>query len=166
MKYELLPLADVILPAERQRTDNADEHIAKLAKSITDNGLIHAITLDRNSKLVAGWCRYHADSVPRQTEYAYGGAQVPPGYIPVVFTHKTSERDLQLIELEENIRRKDLSPMDKAKAIAALHAIKLHENPLQTVKETALDLAEMRGKASPTSEDREVADSLTARSLC
>ena len=159
MKYELLPLADVILPAERQRTDNADEHVSKLAKSITDNGLIHAITLDRDSKLVAGWCRYHAIKSLTH-EYAYGGASVPPGYIPVVFTHKTSERDLQVIELEENIRRKDLSPMDKAKAIAALHSIKLHENPLQTVKETALDLAEMRGKSSPTSEDREVADSL------
>jgi site-specific DNA-methyltransferase (adenine-specific) len=159
MRTELVALDDILIPPDRQRTDSAEDHITKLAQSIKDIGLIHAITLDRDGKLVAGWCRYHAVK-QLAAEYDYGSSRVPPLTIPVVFTHKTSERDLQLIELEENIRRKDLSPLDKAKAIAALHAVKLHENPQQTMKDTALDLASLRGKASTTSEDREVAESL------
>lgn len=159
MRTELIGVEDIQVPDGRQRTDNAEEHITKLAQSIKDIGLIHAITLDRDGRLVAGWCRYHAVK-QLASEYDYGGARVPPLTIPVVYTHKTSPRDLQLIELEENIRRKDLSPMDKAKAIASLHQVKLHENPQQTMKETAQELAELRGKPAPTSEDREVAESL------
>jgi site-specific DNA-methyltransferase (adenine-specific) len=69
---------------------------------------------------------------------------------------------LQLIELEENIRRKDLSPIDKASAIAALHNIRKHENPTQTVRQTAVELAEMRDKGDTTAkaEEREISDAL------
>jgi DNA modification methylase/ParB-like chromosome segregation protein Spo0J len=163
MRAEIISLQQVKLPEERQRTDKVDDHVAKLAKSIAENGLIHAITLDGDDNLVAGWCRYHAILSLRE-KYYYGGTELEAGNIPVVYTHKTSPRDLQLIELEENIRRKDLSPLDQARAIAGLHQVKLHENPTQTVKQTAIDLAELRGKKVEPgivlTEEREVAHSI------
>lgn len=161
MKVELLDIRDITVPENRQRKDNADEHIKKLADSIIENGLIHAITVDREGKLVAGWCRFHAIK-SLTTDYIYGSTKIAPGTIPVVYTHKVSPRDLQLIELEENIRRKDLSPIDKAQAIASLHNIRKHDNPEQTVRQTAVELAEMRDKKDTTAkaEEREISDAL------
>lgn len=114
---------DAVHVGDRQRTEDAatKRHIEQLALDIEENGLIHAPQVDQNGELIAGWCRLSAIKILKKPYY-YAGAEVGLGFIPVTRTHKTEERDIYRIELMENLRRKNLSPLDEAKAIAKLHA--------------------------------------------
>ena len=109
-----------IPPRQRSMDPSVEKHIKELAQDIKENGLIHAITLDAETNIVAGFCRMSAIRLVNE-DYFYGGRIVPKGFVPFVVTHKTAQRDLHRIELMENLRRKNLSVADEAKALAALH---------------------------------------------
>jgi DNA modification methylase len=109
-----------IPPRQRSMDAGVEKHIKELAQDIKENGLIHAITLDIDTNIVAGFCRMSAIRLVNE-DYFYGGKIVPRGFVPFVVTHKTATKDLHRIELMENLRRKNLSVADEAKALAALH---------------------------------------------
>lgn len=143
-----------ILPAEsihigkRQRTDDAatEKHIDELSKEIASNGLIHAIAINKEHELVAGYCRLSAVK-KLDKEYMYASSSIGKGFIPCVIVHQDTERDQFRLELMENLRRKNLSPMDEAKAVAALHQMFAEEHgPDWTQGKTGEELDTLRGE--------------------
>lgn len=147
---------------ERQRKELAVDHIKILAESISQNGLFHAPVVNEELELIAGDCRRRAMEIliSRGEKINYNGEELEEGKIPVVRTHKTSEKDLFSIELEENLRRRNLSQMEEAQAIAKLHELRKQDDPNWTNKQTAKELSELRELPSLGATEKEVADAL------
>jgi DNA modification methylase len=146
---------------ERQRKEIDDKHVQQLRNDISENGLIHAPSITPEGELIAGFCRLSA-IISIESPYRYGSAIIQPGFIPVVAVTEGDERVLFRIELAENLRRKNLSPVDEASAISKLHEYFKQENPLQTPFETGQKLDELRGgeTRSFTNTNKEVAQAL------
>jgi len=114
---------------DRLREEYGD--IDGLAESLEKHGLIHPIVLDADNNLVCGGRRLAAAMLLgwEQIEYREVGA--------------LSEKERRLIELEENRRRKDLTPYEEAKNIV---------EQAETAREMAKEEAELRpesGRNSP-----------------
>jgi ParB/RepB/Spo0J family partition protein len=108
-----LPISEIsVLRDERQRRLIETED---LQKSISQIGLINPIVvkLDEQGKhvLVAGERRLRACTALKWTE------------IPVQFSDQLSPLQASIIELEENIKRRDLPWQDFIRAIGKLHAL-------------------------------------------
>lgn len=102
----------VIIPKDRQRSDLGD--VAELAASIKNTGLIQPIVVNKTADgfiLVAGQRRLTA-------VLSLGHPQ-----IEAVYFQDLSERETQIIELEENIKRKDLTWQERAKAFLRVHRL-------------------------------------------
>jgi len=97
---------DKINVGERLRIDNGD--IAGLAQSIREHGLLQPIVIDAKYNLVAGGRRLAAAKQVGMTE------------IEVKMLGELSEKELRVLELEENIRRKDLTEYEKSRNLAEL----------------------------------------------
>lgn len=155
-------LDTIIVPSDRQRKESADSHIVELAASIEANGLLHAIVVTEDSVLVSGWCRLAAIKLlaSKELSFYYNSQSIQPGWLPIVRTHKSTPTDLYQIELEENLRRKNLSIIEQAQAIAQLHKLKQTVSPAWTKKETAAAVAALRNRPQAASDEKEVADSI------
>lgn len=136
----------IIVLEDRQRKEFDSDYLVDLANSIERLGLIHPVTLRHNKLnqliLVAGECRIRA------LEYVWNmGGKVKcadevfeDGFIPCVLLEELDSIDAMEIELEENIRRKDITWQEKAKATSQLFE-------LRTLQ------AEKAGQAPPTVSD-------------
>jgi ParB family chromosome partitioning protein len=110
-KFKSFPLSSITINrGERQRREltNIDE----LAESIHRIGLINPVVITEDGVLVAGERRLTACRSLGWTS------------IPVQFTSDLSDYELQTIELEENIKRVDLSWQDQCLALAKFHKLK------------------------------------------
>lgn len=95
---------------ERQRKELGD--IKELAESLERNGLLHPIVLeDKTLRLLAGERRFRA------------AESLDWKQITCTFLSDLSAADRQLIELDENIRRKDLTWQERADALLAYHEL-------------------------------------------
>ena len=94
----------------RQRKELKD--VPVLAQSIASVGLINPIVITREHTLVAGERRLEA--------HKHLGIEL----IPAQFTDELDPETLHLIELEENIKRVDLSWQDEVNAVAAYDALR------------------------------------------
>lgn len=161
MQY--VPLSDIIIPQNRQRSKIDPEALGELAESIQSIGLLHPpVVRDEAGKvvLVAGERRLAAIKLIYLAgkSIQYGGQEAPPGTVPVNFLGELSEEQAVEAELEENIRRVDISVLDRAKAIARLHELRQRqaqaEGRVQTLAQTAEEAfgkdidAEGRGKVA------------------
>jgi hypothetical protein len=99
---DLLPLSAIIV-GDRRREDLGD--IAALATSIATWGLLHPIVVDADSNLIAGERRLRACE-------SLGYVDVPVRYLGTLTATERRE-----IELEENLRRKDLTAYERSKAL-------------------------------------------------
>lgn len=163
MQTIMLPV-DQIFIGKRQRSDDeaTKKHILELTRDIQENGLIHAPLIDANNELVAGFCRLSAVKAIA-CEYYYAGAKVAPGFIPVTVTHHVDQRDIYRVELHENLRRKNLTPLDEAKAIAKLHKFLEEQKGTNWTKEdTGRELEQLRAESPRERSARatEVSDAL------
>lgn len=153
--------AEDIKVNERQRETFNDTSIEELSSSILRVGLIHAPVLTERDVLVAGERRLRALALTQDKgEYQYAGVSYRFPDIPV---HKVPYDDPKLlfeIELEENLRRENLTPMEQANAIAKLHNIRSQEVPKRTVKDTAKEVAELQSKEPTAHDEVIVANSL------
>lgn len=156
-------LVDSIFVGERQRRDieATEKHIKDLREDIKLNGLIHAPSVSLNGDLIVGWCRLQAVK-GLEVDYKYGQETIPAGHIPVNILAALDERVLFRIELAENLRRRNLSPADEARAVSALHKMFTDETPGLTRAEVGEKIQELRGgpERDPSSNAAEVADSL------
>ncbi len=125
--FETIMLDSIIINrGDRQRKEL--EKVPELAESIRSVGLINPPVVTREFALVAGERRLEACRSLGWLE------------IPVQFSDTLDPVALHLIELEENVKRVDLSWQDQNDAIAAYHKLKTQMNPEQTIVATAAEL--------------------------
>jgi ParB family chromosome partitioning protein len=118
--------AIVINREERQRRKLSD--IDSLAESIARIGLINPIVITQDGVLVAGERRLTAC---RQLGWTS---------ISVQFVEDLDEYELQTIELEENLKRVDLTWQEEVEAIARFHSLKATHEEVWTQADTAAAL--------------------------
>jgi DNA modification methylase len=139
---EYLPITDIVV-GERQREDYGD--LPDLANSLADEryGQLQPVIVDRQNKhLLAGGRRLAAAAL-----LAAGGGGVfgnPPGTVWIEYKDTTSPEHAEAIELEENIRRKQLEWQEEQKAISKIHSYKQKENPEWSADETAALIGKSR----------------------
>lgn len=149
-----IPLSSITIPANRQRRDFPLDKLNELGESIKTRGLFHPIVVREeggNVFLVAGERRFRAIS----DLYELGGAfkhdniSVPAGEVPVVSLGELDELAREEAELDENIRRADLTWQERAAATARLAALRNRQAaagaaPLPSVASIA---EEVRGRS-------------------
>ena len=123
-QFKTLPLASVIINRE-ERQRRVLTNIDELAESIQRVGLINPIVVTADNILVAGERRFTACT------------QLGWDSITVHYVEDLSPYELQAIELEENLKRVDLSWQDECLALASFHALKLSNEPDWTQRDTA-----------------------------
>jgi ParB-like chromosome segregation protein Spo0J len=112
LKRQVLTLKiriDQIIIGDRRRGDMGD--ISGLAESIREYGLLHPIVLDAKNNLVAGGRRLTACKSLGWKEIEF----TPLGEL--------TEKQLRAIELEENLRRKDLTEFEKSRELVNLSEV-------------------------------------------
>lgn len=121
-----LSRASIVIPP-RQRSELNPKKLSDLVKSIETVGLLHPVIVRPNGKtylLVTGERRMRAIEALRK-DYSFGPHLVPWDQIPaLVVGENISEYEAALIELEENLRREDLSWQDEARALVKLVELK------------------------------------------
>jgi ParB/RepB/Spo0J family partition protein len=128
--YVRLPLASVIV--DREDRQRKTINVSDLLDSIRARGVMNPIIVTPEGRLVAGERRLEASK------------QLGLLDIPVRFTNEIPPAELQIIELEENLRRSDLPWRDYVRAIAKLHQHYKDNNPdwTQVATAKALNLGE------------------------
>jgi ParB-like chromosome segregation protein Spo0J len=152
--------ARTIETGERQRKDFKEKDLQDLAKSIMKVGLIHAPVITEEVTLVAGERRLRALKLTAGHSFLYGNQEYEYPFVPAHCITRATPELLFEIELEENLRRVNLTPMEEANALAKLHQVRLVENPQQTRKDTAKEAAELAGKESTARDESKVADAI------
>lgn len=118
-KFKLFPIDDITVSEDRQRKAPTD--VTSLAFSIKKVGLINPITIAKDGRLVAGYRRLTAVRLLCEQEPKRART------IPVQFYEELSPADRELVELDENIRRENLTWQDQALALARYHEICMNE---------------------------------------
>jgi ParB/RepB/Spo0J family partition protein len=122
-----LAISSITIDREnRQRRELTD--IPDLAASIARYGLFHPIVVDREGNLVAGERRLTA-----VTSLGWS-------HIEVRYVDELEPEDLHMIELEENIKRKNLTWQEEATAVGKYHDLKQKQEPGWTKEATAQEL--------------------------
>ena len=131
-----------IVVGERRREEQGD--IAALAASIKRYGLIHPIVVDEHHGLIAGGRRLSACKT-------LGWENVEVRYFVTL-----TEAEKREIELEENVRRKDLTPPELSKQYVALAKIAAEIEQLSAPVEVNVP----RGRPVEPGSDERVAERL------
>lgn len=123
MKF--IPLSSITVAANRQRREFDPAALQDLGESIARIGLLQApVVREADGKviLVAGERRLRAitDLHELGTMFCYNGHPVPDGMVPCATLGELSPLEAWEAELEENIRRVDLTWQERAAATAAL----------------------------------------------
>ena len=114
-QFKTIPISKIKVNRDnRQRRDLGD--LISLQNSISRIGIIHPLVLNSDFSLIAGERRYTA------------ALNLGLSQVPVQFKSELSEIEREQIELDENIRRLDLSWQDKCSAIARWHSLAIDNN--------------------------------------
>lgn len=136
-------ITDIIVSEDRQRKDMGN--LEELALSILKHGQLTPVILTRNNDLIAGERRVRAHQL--------NGAV----YIDALYRDELDPLDLEELELEENIRRKQLTWQEEQKAIARIHKLKQMKDPNWGMQQTAAIVA----KPGASVQKRDVSDAVT-----
>ena len=123
---ELWPGEITVEREGRQRRDLVD--IDGLAESIARRGQLQPIVVTRDHVLVAGERRYTAVS------------KLGDRPLRCVYTDEIDPVELKALELEENVKRKDLTWQDECRAIYEYHTLKSNSNESWSEVDTAKEL--------------------------
>lgn len=122
--FRSTPIGSIVVErSERQRRELTG--IEELAESINRIGLINPIVITQDGVLVAGERRYSACSLLGWTS------------IPCQYVEDLSDYELQTIELEENVKRVNLSWQEEVAALERFHRLKVENEPEWTQADTA-----------------------------
>lgn len=127
-----LPITSIIIP-DRMRKDYGD--IAELATSISQYGQIQPIVLDQNNNLIAGGRRLAAHVHLNLKE------------IDVVYRETLTPDENKMLELEENVRRKEMSWQERVLAIDEIHNLKSRDAHLSSTSWGLRETGELLGVA-------------------
>lgn len=151
-----VPISQVLIKPDRQRQEFDPSALQDLVTSIEERGLLHPPVLRDESgvwTLVAGERRMKAIAQIWELggSFRCDNQEVPAGEMPFTNLGDLSDLEAEEAELDENLKRKDLTWQEHAAAVARLHrlrqgqqvekAVKL-QTPLvaQTYADTALEL--------------------------
>jgi site-specific DNA-methyltransferase (adenine-specific) len=157
-------ISSIIISPDRQRREFDPDALIDLANSIQSTGLIHApvcrITPD-GPVLVAGERRLRAmESIfAMGGSVVYNGAKYTDGNVPYTSLGELSPLEAEEAELDENLRRRNLTWQEEASAIARLHKLRQAQaeasGTTQTLAATVQELEEQQGRDLNYSEVRE-----------
>lgn len=135
-----IALNEIKLGARQRKemgTPEFAQHISELAESIKKYGLFHPILLtEEDNTLVAGFCRMMAH------------AHLGIGEIEYKYKSQLTEIEQKEIELEENLRRKNLEWYEAKAAVAEIHELKKLQDPNWSIENTAAILGTSKGHVS------------------
>jgi ParB-like chromosome segregation protein Spo0J/DNA modification methylase len=161
-----IALTELHVPDNRQRREFNEKQLDELALSIREIGLLQPIVLRNDGRtLLAGERRTRAiqrlySQNPHLT-FNHDGTTVPNGHIPYVLASDLSASQLYQAELEENIRRSDLTWQERVRSIAELHKLRgtqaAERGQVQTFKDTA---SEIRGEEAEGIQITEVSNAV------
>lgn len=120
----------------RQRQEFDPQAMEDLRSSIEDRGLLHAPVVREGPDgpvLVAGESRIKAilDIYALGGRIRYNNELVPEGHIPTVTLGELTELEAEEAELDENLKRKDLTWQERAAAEARLHALRVKQRDVK-----------------------------------
>jgi DNA modification methylase len=118
-------LASIKISPDRQRKEFKEEAIRTLVESIQTHGLFHPICVRIEGDefvLVSGERRLRAVQELHMLDTAikFDGQSVSPGFIPYVMLGELDPLSREEAELDENLRRENLSWQEHAAAVARL----------------------------------------------
>lgn len=132
MSQHSIPFKEITIAANRQRKEFDAEALTDLSNSISQVGLLHAIVLRDTPNgfvLVAGERRLRAletiwllgDGV------RYNGTLYPPYEVPFVTLGELSPLEAEEAELDENLKRRDLTWQERTEALGRLHELRMKQ---------------------------------------
>lgn len=129
---KIIPIASIIVPEDRQREEFDPEALSDLCDDICLNGLQHppvVATTPEGCFLVSGERRFRSirDLASAGISISYGTQSIPLDHIPVTDFGELSPRQRKILELHENVKRRDLTWQERAKAEAELHQVRSEE---------------------------------------
>lgn len=122
-QFHKIPVASIKISPDRQRKEIKD--VDKLADSIKRIGLLHPIVVTRENELVAGERRFRAFQ------------RLKLELIPVHYLDELNPTEARLIELEENVKRVDLTWKESCLAILDYHDLCFEVNEEWNQQKTA-----------------------------
>jgi DNA modification methylase len=126
--------SDILIKPNRQRQEFTPEHMQELKNSIEDLGLMHAPVLRYEGTgwvLVAGERRLRAISEIFELggSFQYNGQLYEGGMVPFVNIGDLTDLEIEEAELDENLKRRDLSWQEHAAAVERLHNLRVKQRP-------------------------------------
>lgn len=140
-------VSDIKIRTKRQRSEMGD--LESLAESLLRWGQLNPVILNKNNELIAGERRLEATKMNCVV------------HIDAVYREEMDELDLEELELEENIRRKQLTWKEEELAIARIHKIKQARDPNWGQRQTA----ELVAKPGQIPQQRDVSQALTLEKM-
>ena len=153
-----IKLSEIVIRPDRQRQEFDPQALQDLVASIETMGVLHPPVLRSEAGewvLVAGERRIKAMSQIWELggSFRCDNEEVPEGHIPFSNLGELSLLDAEEAELDENLKRKDLTWQEHAAAVARLHKLRgaqrvetnktapaAEQVPAQTYADTALEL--------------------------
>lgn len=125
-----IPRSDLIIAPNRQRREFDPEALTDLANSISSLGLLHPIVVRETPGgpvLVAGERRLRA----LETIWLLGdgvrcnGLSLAPETVPIITLGELSPLEAEEAELDENLKRRDLTWQERSEALSRLHKLRV-----------------------------------------
>lgn len=158
-----IPAESILIPKTRQRKEFKPEHIVELAGSISQNGLMHPVVVRKDPENPKGYLLVAGERRIRALTYLWNFGEAvtcartrfDEGIVPCIYFGELDELTAKEMELEENIRRVDLTWQEKAAATNELMELRTaqavaKQEPPPTIASIA---SEVRGD-SPSSHDK------------
>ena len=124
-KHEISMVPLEVIKVDREQRQRRQIDPTDLIPSIRLRGIMNPLIIDPDWNLIAGERRYAAAQAIGLTE------------VPVRMTTELNPSELQIIELEENLKREELDWKDAARATQRIHQLLRLGNPAQTQDMTA-----------------------------
>lgn len=130
---KLYPLEKIYISSNRQRQSFDAQKEDDLRTSIETNGLLNPVTLREDGDqlvLVAGETRIRQmkDIWALGGTFTYEGKVVPEGMVPATNLGNVTELEAEEAELDENLKRADLTWQERADAEARLHRLRVAQS--------------------------------------
>ena len=163
----IIKLSEIIIKPERQRQEFDPEALQELKNSIEDGQLLHPPVLRREGNawvLVAGERRLRAikEIFELGGSFKHNGMIFENGLVPFTDIGELSRLEAEEAELDENLKRRDLTWQEHAAAVARLHALRTAQK--EEARAKALDaIGEASSPATPAHTIADTAEELTGR---
>lgn len=141
---QVIKLSDIVVKPNRQRREFDPVHICELRESIEKNGLLHPPVLRQEiidgamrMVLVAGESRLKAitDIFDLDGEFLHDLKIFREGWVPFSDIGELDELAAEEAELDENLKRRDLTWQENADAHSRLHKLRARQKGAALAKE-------------------------------